>query len=114
MIKMNNLEKMINIVDEIEKIGKQLNSVKAELRTKDFDLKVKKSALEFSPDFADFREGLKVKEIAPKILEETEVECREIITLKEERDELEHKLTVLKLKFNCVKEVIDSQKITSI
>lgn len=111
---MNNLEQLMKIVDEIEEVGNQLNSVKAELRTKDFDLKVKKSELEFSPDFADFREGLKVKEIPPKILEETEDECRKLLALKEERDELEHKLTVLKLKFNCIKEVIDSEKITSI
>lgn len=111
---MNNLEQLMKIVDEIEEVGSKLNTVKSELRQKDFDLKVRKSALEFSPDFADFREGLKVKEIPPKILEETEEECREIITLKEERDNLEHKLTVLKLKFQCLKEVIDSEKITSI
>lgn len=108
MIRM--IETLLKLIKEIDETGTQLNNVKAELRQKDFDLKVKKTAMEFSEEYDEFREGLKVKEIAPKILDATIQECEEIITLKQKRDELEHKLTVLKLQFQYTKEVIDSQK----
>lgn len=101
------INEMIKLIKEIDVVGSELNSVKAELRVKEFELKTKKLELEFDPEFT---EGLKVKEIAPKVHEATLDESREICELKEKRDELEHKLTVLKLQFQYTKEVIDSQK----
>ena len=102
---------MIKELETINDLGNELNSVKAELREKDFNLKVKKSAMEFSENYADFREGLKVKEIAPKILEATIDDAEEICRLKEKKDALEHELYVAKLRFQILKEIIDDNKL---
>lgn len=100
---------MFEIIKDIDSKGSELNSIKAELRERELELKIKKSKMEFSKDYTDFREGLKVKEIGPKILEETIEDCQVINQLKERRDELEHELYVLKLQFQYIVEVIDSK-----
>lgn len=111
VIEMNeNIETLIGIVEKIESAGEELVSLKAEIREKEFDLKVKRSAMEFAEEYADFREGLKVKEIPPKILEATIEPAQELCRLKQERDELEHELYVLKLRFQLIKEIIDDSK----
>lgn len=104
------INEMFNLIQEIETVGNNLNSVKSELRNKEFELKILKSEMEFSEEYSKFREGLKVKEVPPKILEATIDESKEICQLKEQRDNLEHELYVLKLKFQYMKEVIDSKK----
>lgn len=104
------IEELLEIINEIDTVGSELNEVKSELREKELYLKFHKSELEFSSTFADKREGLKVKEIPHMILEETVEDTQECITLKARRDDLEHKLNVLKLQFEYVREVIKSQK----
>ena len=108
MIEMIN--EMFKLIREIDEVGSQLNSVKSELRKNEFDLKCLKSEMEFSSEYEDFREGLKVKEIPPKILEHTKPQSEEICMLKEKRDDLEHELYILKLQFEYTKEVIDDKK----
>lgn len=107
MIKMNNLNLLKELIENIDITGKELNSVKAELRNKEFDLKTRKLNLEFDPEFT---KGLKVKEIPHKIHNELLKESQEICELKAKRDELDHELGILKLRFQHLKEVIDSQK----
>lgn len=108
---MNNLEEMMEFIEQIESVGFELNEIKDELRQKEFDLKVLRSEMEFSEKYEDFREGLKVKEIPPKILDATIEQAQVLCRLKARRDELEHELYVLKLKFQYIKEVLDSKKI---
>lgn len=101
------INELLNLIKEIDITGSELNTIKSELRIKEFELKTKKLELEFSPEFT---EGLKVKEIAPKVHEATLEESREICELKQKRDDKEHELMILKLQFQYTKEVIDSQK----
>ncbi len=104
---MNNLDTLLQLIEEIDITGIELNKIKSELRNKEFDLKTRKLNLEFDPEFT---EGLKVKEIPHKIHNELLKESKEICDLKAKRDDLEHELGILKLRFQHLKEVIDSQK----
>lgn len=107
MMEMNNLDTLLQLIEEIDITGSELNIIKAELRNKEFDLKTRKLNLEFDPEFT---KGLKVKEIPCKIHNELLEESKEIRDLKQKRDELEHEVGILKLQFQHLKEVIDSQK----
>ena len=99
------IEQLLNLIKEYDVIGNELNSVKAELRVKEFDLKTRKLELEFDEKFT---EGLKVKEVAPKIHEATLSESKELCELKALRDILEHKFKTLKLQIDYTKKDIES------
>jgi hypothetical protein len=96
---MNNM--IMNLITDFETTGNTLNTVKAELRTKELNLKTKKLELEFDPEYT---KGLKVKEIAPKIHKDLLPEMEEICELKAKRDELELKFEVLKLQIKFIGE----------
>ena len=101
------LNELNNLINKYEENGVELNNVCSELRDAELNLKTRKLQLEFDPVFTD---GLKVKEIPPKVHEETLEEQKEINQLKEKRDELELEHKVLRLKIEYTKEVIDSEK----
>lgn len=100
------MDVLSNLIKEYDVVGNELNSVKAELRVKEFELKTKKLKLEFDTEFTD---GLKVKEIPAKVHSETVNEAREICKIKNLRDDLEHKFKTLKLQIDYTKKVIESQ-----
>lgn len=101
-----NLNELNNIITQLDKKGKELNTIKATIREKEFQIKTNKLNLEFDKEFT---EGLKVKEIPHKIHNYLLDDLDGLCLLKEQRDNLEHEYLILKLKINYLERVIDNQ-----
>ncbi len=104
------INELINLINQYEKIGEELNKVNADLRVTELELKTRKYELEFDPEYT---KGLKVKEVAPKIHKDTLKDTEEICELKQKRDELELQFKIISLKIQYTKEVLESQKINT-